>query len=205
MSSEIVRGALAAAKAKATFRIYSPTCTVKCDGLPMFRSQTARDLACLLDINPSVVTWICMPQAIVVGDQPFVADFLAQNEDGERWLFDAPDRRSDERYGGIAEAARENSLRYRKVLPDELYDGHRLRNAKDLLRYGNHQPALGDRIRLLAALDEQGSLTVSDALNTIRESNPVASLASMILHGFLEVDLDSAPIGPETVVRRIRR
>jgi hypothetical protein len=86
----------------------------------------------------------------------------------------------------------------------EIYDGFRLRNARDLLRYTGHNVPLGDRVRVLAALDENGSLALSELLGAIRETQPVAALASMILRGFLEIELDDALIGPETQVRRIR-
>lgn len=204
MSAEIVARAVAAAKAKASFRVYPPTCTVRCHGLPIFRSQTARDLACLLDINPSVLMWRCMPPAIEVDGVSYVADFLVLTEDGKSWLFDAPDRNSNTDPQSIREAALAVELRYRLLEPEEVYDGFRLRNAKDLLRYGAHRATLDDRLRVLAALDEQGALTVSDCLRAIRESNPTAALASMILQGVLEVELDDALISPATMVRRIR-
>ncbi|PZM14840.1 hypothetical protein [Rhizobium tubonense] len=39
-----------------------------------------------------------------------------------------------------------------------------LGNAKDLLRYGFYRCPLGVKIRLLAALDEMGSLTVAESV-----------------------------------------
>jgi hypothetical protein len=60
------------------------------------------------------------------------------------------------------------------------------------------------QIRLLAALDEMGSLTVAESLAAFREGRPTGCLAALILHGFLEIELDDALIGPDTVVRRIR-
>lgn len=203
MSAEIVTGALAAARARSSLRIYTPTCTVKCQGLPIFRSQASRDLACLLDVNPSVSGWSCMPAAIEVGDILHVADFFVRDEDGVSWLFDAPDKDANCEPQCLREAARNKDLRYRRLKPEEIYDGFRLRNAKDLLRYGAHRATLDDRLRVLAALDEQGALTVSDCLRAIRESNPTAALASMILQGVLEVELDNALISPATMVRRI--
>ena len=53
---------------------------------------------------------------------------------------------------------------YRPVAMADLEAGFRFRNAKDLLRYGFYRPPLGDRIRLLAALDEMGSLTVAECM-----------------------------------------
>lgn len=205
MSAEIAKGALAAARGKASLRICNPPWTVKCDGLAIYRSQTARDLACLLDVNPSVVSWMCMPKAIEVTDVLHVADFLVCDDNGASWLFDAPDRRPELSRQAIQDAAATLGYRYRLLLPEEIYTGFRLQNAKDLLRYGGHQASLGDRVRLLGALDELGALPFGDCLKAIQETKPVAALASLILDGFVEVDLDEGPIGPETMVRRIRR
>ncbi|WP_246688925.1 hypothetical protein [Mesorhizobium sp. WSM4310] len=63
---------------------------------------------------------------------------------------------------------------------------------------------MGDRIRLLGALDEAGSVSVGECLAAFRETVPIAGLSSLVLHRFVEIDLDEARIGPETAVRRIR-
>ena len=83
-------------------------------------------------------------------------------------------------------------------------DGFRLANARDLLRYARWLCPLGDRVRLLAALDEQGTIPLAECLSAFRETSAIAGLSSLILHRFVEVDLDEAPIGPETLVRRYR-
>jgi len=87
----------------------------------------------------------------------------------------------------------------------EIYDGFRLRNARDLLRYAATVTPLGDRLRLLGALEENGSLPLAECLNVFQEVRPVPGLASLVLHGYVEIDLDGAPIGPESSVRRISR
>ena len=61
---------------------------------------------------------------------------------------------------------------------------------------------MGDRVRLLAALDENGSMTVSECMPAFLETPPIAGLSSLILHRFVEIELDEARISPETQVRR---
>jgi hypothetical protein len=195
---------LRASRSSASIRTFSPAATIKCDGPAVFRSQVARDVACLLDINPAVVSWHCMPVSLDCGTAVHVPDFGAVNNDGGRMLIDAPDRVLPIDAGGIAASAEREGLRYRRLLADEVYDGPRLRNAKDLLRYGNCGLALGDRLRLLATLDEHGNLTIAECLTVFTETKPVAGIAQMILHGFVEVDLDAELLGPQTIVRRIR-
>ncbi|AWM24856.1 hypothetical protein AOX55_00001596 [Sinorhizobium fredii CCBAU 25509] len=59
-------------------------------------------------------------------------------------------------------------------------------------------------MRLLAALDEHGTLTLAECLSAFRETRPIAGLASMVLNRFIDIDLDEALIGPESTVRRRR-
>ncbi|WP_132565301.1 hypothetical protein [Rhizobium sullae] len=127
-----------------------------------------------------------------------------EDTDGGSWLLDGPDRKVPLELGTIAAAAVAQSHHYRVVDRSEIYDGFRLRNAKDLLRYAGHNVPLGDRVRLLSVLDEHGPLSFGDCLRVVRETHPVPALASLILQGLLEVELDEALIGPETMVRRIR-
>ena len=74
--------------------------------------------------------------------------------------------------------------------------------AINILRYGNYQCPLGDRIRVMATIEEVGSFTVAEGLSLFREISPMAGLASLILQRLIVVDLDDALIGPDTVVRR---
>lgn len=195
---------LRASRSSASIRTFYPTATVKCDGPPIFRSQAARDAACLFDVNPSISSWHCMPLSLDYGGGVHVPDFGILDGDGGRLLIDAPDRAVPVDVIQIEVAAHPHGFRYRRLLVDEVYDGPRLQNAKDLLRYGSTVLALGDRLRLLAVLEEHGNLTITECLTVFTETRPVAGLAQMILHGFAEVDLDTELLGPETMVRRIR-
>lgn len=195
-----------AAKSRASIQVYRPLTTLKCEGHRYFRSQAARDLACLLDVNAAVTSWTCMPGAIVTPSGLHVPDFGVFNASGKACFFDASDRSDLVDAQSLAAAAREQSeWSYRLVRHEEMYDGPRLRNVKDLLRYAQHLTPLADRIQVLAAFEEVGTMTVAECLPLFRESRGMAGLASMILRErMLDIDLDEALIGPETVVRLIR-
>ncbi|UXS96524.1 hypothetical protein [Agrobacterium tumefaciens] len=195
---------LRASRHSASIRTFDPPVTIKCDGPPIFRSQAARDAACLFDVNPSILSWHCMPLSLDYGGGIHVPDFGILDEDGTRLLVDAPDRVMPLHAPEIEVIASRQGYRYRRLVADEVYDGPRLQNAKDLLRYGSTVLALGDRLRLLAVLDEHGNLTITECLTVFTETRPVAGLAQMILRGFVEVDLDTELLSPETMVRRIR-
>ncbi|KGD87645.1 hypothetical protein [Rhizobium sp. YS-1r] len=196
---------LRAARNSASIRTYHPAGTVKCDGVRLFRSQTARDVGCLLDVNPSVASWRCMPMPFGAGGIAHIPDFQVFDKDGGILYLDAPDRIVSADVTVIASEALRLNARYRLLRRGEVYDGFRLRNARDLLRYAGTVTPLGDRLRLLAALDEYGSLPLAECLKAFQETRPVPGIASLILHGYVEVNLDDAPLGPETAVRRISR
>ncbi len=178
--------------------------SVKGPAFAKYRSKVARDLACILELNSSVVSWTCSSSPLVTEHGEHLPDFRMQDADGVWWFLDAPDRELPSSPEILMDAAVAQSHLYRLVGSPEIYDGFRLRNAKDLLRYSGHSVSLGDRVRLLSALEEHGSLAFADCLQAIRETQPIAALASMILQGFVEVELDDGLIGPETMVRRIR-
>ncbi|MBO0129649.1 hypothetical protein [Agrobacterium burrii] len=182
--------------------IYSPMATIKCDGRAQFRSQQARDFACLLDIDPDVARWSTAPPLFRNGDDEYQLDFVVLTDDGS-FLMDVGQEEPSPPIW-LSSAIESMGHRYRPVAMIDFADSFRLRNAKDLLRYGFYRPPLGDRIRLLAGLEEMGSLTIAECLSAIQEGRPMPTLASLILQGFLEVDLDDALISPETQVRRIR-
>lgn len=188
-----------------SFRIFHPVATVKCDGVPVYRSQVARDAACLFDVDSKVTSWRGMPFNLGTEDQPVVPDFLVANSDGSTTFVDAPDRAPSLDIAVMEVEAQRKGARHRLLSHEEVYDGFRLRNAKDLLRYGNQTAPLGDRIRLLAALENEGAMPLQECLKAFLETKPVAGLSALILQGFVDVDLDEGPIGPTTIVRPIVR
>lgn len=191
-----------AAKNSKPSRSFYPSATMRCEGSRVFRSQAARDLACLLDVDPYVVLWRC---AAPLDGTEHTPDFEVVYDDGRVSLLDAHDREIAADQAAIEVAARRHGAVYRQMLYDDVHGGFRLKNAKDLLRYGNYVVPLGDRIRLLGALDANGSMPIVECLNAFQEVKPVAGLASLVLNRYVEVDLDDAPLGPETAVRRIAR
>ncbi|MEO3998902.1 hypothetical protein [Mesorhizobium sp. CAU 1732] len=180
---------------------FEPLGTVRCAGTPLFRTQLARDLGCLLDVDPDVVSWKCLPVLLRDGAKTHVPDFQVVRGNGTCFL-DAVDPATPQCGDWIDEVATRVGNRRETALDAEIRSGARLVNARDLLRYARWRCPLGDRIRLLAALDENSSMTVAECLPAFRETPPIAGLSSLILHRFVEIDLDETRIGPETQVRR---
>ncbi len=194
--------ALYAAYEKASSQLFYPRGTVRCSADPMFRSRAARDLGCVLDVDPDVVAWLCLPIEFKTEFGPHVPDFLVDYEGGTRIFLDAVEV---EQHPEIIEGAALAGLRYRGVARKEIERGYRLANARDMLRYATCRTPLNDRIRMLSALEEAGSLTVAECLGVFREVQPMTGVSWMVLHRMVVLDLDEAMIGPETVIRRVQR
>lgn len=190
---------LEAARSEAALCTFHPRGTFRCVGSPAFRSQQARDLACLLDLDPSVREWSCLPLTLRSAGAAHVPDFVVIRGQGA-FLVDAVESVGVPMAGWLEAEAVRQGYAYERVAVDRT--GTRLANARDLLRYAHWQCPLGDRVRLLAALDEFASMTVAECLPAFRETAPIPGLSSLILNRFVEIDLDEARIGPETVVRR---
>lgn len=133
---------------------------------------------------------------------PHVPDFLVDYEGGIRIYLDAVEVTVAPE---IAEGAALASFRYRAVPRLEVEDGCRLANARDMLRYAHSRTPLNDRIRMLSALEEAGSLTIADCLLVFRETQPLTGVSWMYLHRLITMDIDEEMIGLDTVVRRYQR
>lgn len=70
---------------------HPPKATVYCHGTPMFRSRAARDIGCLLDVDPDVQAWECQRLELRVGNRHHAPDFLVTYIGGVQWLLDASD------------------------------------------------------------------------------------------------------------------
>jgi hypothetical protein len=180
--------------------IFHPIQTIRCSGQPVFRHQWARDVACLLDVDDDVVSWSCQPTFRRADDSAYRPDLLVCRHDGSYIVDAGPTDISQYDADAIA---RMNGLKYERIerVQDQVM---RIKNAKDLLRYARFEVALADRIRILAILEETGSLSVSECLTVFKETKPIAALASLTLHRFIMMDLDEI-ITPETKVRRFLR
>lgn len=181
-------------------QIFYPLSTVRCTGPVLFRDQLARDIACLLDVDDDILAWSCRSVALSHGGQIYKPDFLVKRAD---LSFAVDCVREEAAPEWVRAKAIEAGYSY-ELIDASALPPIRLKNAKDLMRYARYEAALSDRIRLLAALDECSSLTVSEALIIFRETKPMAGLASMVLRRFITMDLDERLIGPETIVRRKR-
>lgn len=190
-----INDVLADAHLRAASNSFAPSVVLKCKGPALFRSQKARNLACYFDLSPDVLIWSCMP--ILFGStQTFhIPDFAVQRADGD-YLVDVHDTPE----WALAAAEDEGWL----------YDQHTYKmieqtiifNAVDLVPFASSTVSLGDRLRLLSALDDDGPLPLKHCCQLVRNaSEPMSALAALYFSGEVSFDL-SERISPETRVSR---
>lgn len=197
-SSSIVRSYLEETRLTACTHNYYPRGTVRCANSPLFRSAVARDVACLLDVDSEVTSWYCLPLELQAGSLRHVPDFEVICGDTS-YLLDV-----DHPPVWVGEAASSVGYDYRSNPYDMEILSQRLANARDLLRYATYNVSLGDKIRLLSLLDEYGSMSIRECASCIlNTSDPIGSIASMVLQRVVAIDLDDDPIGPDTRMRRV--
>jgi len=87
-----------------------------------------------------------------------------------------------------------------RIITSADLDPVRLQNARLVLPYARWRVSLDDRVRLLAVLDEEGSVTLAECLSIFRNTTrPVAAVASLALDRVVDLDLDT-PLGSRTRV-----
>ena len=193
-------GLLTRIRGEASCLSFPPRNTVRCDGAPLFRSPAARDVGCLLDVDPTVISWTCLP-TVIEERGTHVPDFMVHRAAGTTLVDVVPAQ------GTLSEWIRTAvvALGYRHEIACPADHGDvRLANARALLRYANWQVSLGDRVRLLAILAEDGPLPIGACMHVIRDRDAMGTIANLALHRFIEIELDDVHIGPDTRVNRFR-
>jgi hypothetical protein len=152
-----------------------------------------------MDVDETVDSWSCQSRLFSDGTALHVPDFIVERSDGITYVVDIAGSQPIPPW--IAGAVELEGLRYQLWSEDE-FPPIRLRNARDLLRYARFETSLADRLILLSALQEAGTLRFSEAISMAPGTRAVPVISSMILQRLIKIDLDEALIGPDTIIRR---
>ncbi|NDW05870.1 hypothetical protein [Jiella pacifica] len=194
-------GNLAAIRRKASRRHYAPAGTMRCIGIPIFRSTLARDLGLLVDLDDEVEAWQCLPRALDFCDADgvlvrHVPDFLVRYACGSEIYLDA---------GRIGLTSADDRTAWSAICEAEIRTEPALPNAREMLRYARRIVPLGDRIRLLAYLEDVGSATLVDAASGMRESpDPVGAVIALVLQRVVRIDWRERRLAPDSRVEIVR-
>jgi hypothetical protein len=79
-------------------------------------------------------------------------------------------------------------------------------NCSMVWSYADHRVAVGDRIRIMQMLADEGPLRIGDLVGDARfRGDPSAALMALACHDVVELDLGDAVLGPATNARIRRR
>lgn len=198
MSTSRDGGRLAAGSAHAV--VYARY-TMRCMGIPVCRNQHALDVATLLDVDDTVICWSSRTPVLRVNEHQHHPDFVAEHTSGRSLVMAVSDS-FDHTLMPKVEAA-QLGFNLRVCRPCDL-NRTRLQNATDILSHARFRVSLDERLRLLCMLDECSSASVGECVAALRSPSPMATLSSLFLHRLIDIDLDDALIGPDTIVRRKR-
>lgn len=179
---------------------FFPRDTVNCIGPAVFRTQVARDAACLLDVDETVISWSCQSRSFSRGKIRHIPDFIVERTTGT-YVVDILGSNSIPSW--MRDAAESAECRY-QLWSEADFPPLRLKNAKDLLRYARYETSLVDRVLLLAALAEAGSLRLVEAISMASGTRAIPVIASMILNRQIAIELDEELIGPDSIIRRFQ-
>ncbi|MBP0615754.1 hypothetical protein [Jiella mangrovi] len=174
---------------------------MRCVGIPIFRSALARDLGVLLDLDDQVEAWQCLPKALDFAGPDgvivqHIPDFLVRYACGCEVFLDA---------GGIDAVPVDAEFAYTAVCEAEIRIEPALSNAREMLRYARRNVPLGDRIRLLAYLEDVGSATLVDAASGMQESRePVGAVIALALQRIVRIDWRERRLAPDSRVEIVR-
>jgi len=200
VSQDASSALLANVREEASNLSFPPKNVMRCSGASIFRTQAARDVGCLLDVDPSVTLWQCLPDVLTHRGRHHVPDFAVHRASSST-LIDvvSPMRRPPPAWARMA--AEKLGFAYEILREADLCGDVRLENARDLLQYAHYRATLGDRVRILGLIEEHGSQPLSACLLMVRNSHDaIGVVAALTLRRFIEMDLDEARIGPHTRV-----
>jgi hypothetical protein len=145
------------------------------------------------------------PSAVMRQDQEIV---VLHSVEGRRFALDLADEESPrdiDGYGLFLVALEKLGL---DLLHWSRFDIRReplFSNCGLVWSHVNHRVAIGDRIRIMQILAEEGPLRIGDLVrNGPYQGDPSTALMALACHNVIELDLCQAALGPSTNVR-IRR
>lgn len=139
------------------------------------------------------------------GSRSAPANTLLLNRDDGRFLFDIvgarPDRVPDEEET-LFFALKSEGIQLLELQPSEIHREPRFTNARWVWKHRENRPCSRDRERILDALGEYGPMSIGELDDYANAAADVdISVCSLACDDLVVVDLDSRPLGRDTVVR----
>jgi hypothetical protein len=166
-------------------------------------SALHRDLLIQSTLDPTVRS-IEFVWRVHHGDQSAPANTLLLHRDDGRFLLDIigarPERDPDEEEA-LFLGLKSEGVQLLEVEPSDIRREPRFTNARRIWNQRENCPSPRDRQRLLDTLHEHGPLSIGDLEDFANATADVeVSVCSLACNDLVSVDLDSQPLGLDTVV-----
>jgi hypothetical protein len=163
-----------------------------------------RDALIQASLDPAVRSIEFLAQARV-GTTPVDLDAVVIVRDDGRFVLDVvPARpvRDVEDEGLALIALAELGLKQITLTAADIRREPRFANSRLVWSYRLHPVGLSMRMRVLQILGDDGPMTLSRLLSTVRtDRDPTPAVMAMACSDLIELDLVSRPLGPQTIVR----
>lgn len=178
--------------------------SVKCaESLPM-RHHLMRDALVQAALDPSIRSIGYLP-TIPTAPLTWDVDAIVIERDGCRYYLDiveARPRRSIAERLMVAQALLDLGLRPLVRTESDLMREPRCTNARTVFEYNSRPVDVDLRLQILSALTEDGAMPLGELLSRLRSHrDPATAVMSLACSDIIELDLESAPLGPRTVTR----
>ena len=163
-----------------------------------------RDALVLASLDPAVRSIDFVASARVGATSIDLDAITTEHDDGRFYLDVVPARpvRDAEHEGKVLIALRDLGLTAITLTAADIKGQPRFANSNLVWSYRMHPVGIGLRMRALQILADDGPMTLSRLLTSVRSNrDPSPAIMALACSDLLELDLISRPLGPATIVR----
>jgi hypothetical protein len=166
-----------------------------------------RDAVIQAHLDPAVRQIDYLPHARLSGQQVALNAVLLIRDDA-RYILDIAEAgrvRDLDDEGVRLITLEEQGLRLLELTQAEIRQEPRLSNVREVWRHNRVHVPLRDRLQIMTALAEEGSLSMAELESRVSVTLDVAtSVCALACADIVELELTQWPLGPRTVVRERR-
>jgi hypothetical protein len=184
----------------------SITCPKSRTSIPL-QSWLHRDALVQASLDPRVRIIEFLPEIRFREVSVAVNSVVLHRDDGSFMLRIEGHRpvQNDDEEGALRLALQRRAISILDLTAADIRVEPRLTNAREVWNHRDFHVALGDRIRILQALDDEGPQSIKALQQIAYTSADLASaLCSLACADLIEIEIDAMPVGPGTIVRSRR-
>jgi hypothetical protein len=176
----------------------------KCKAAIPIRHALERDAILQASLEPSVRAIRCRPAPDIHGTAASLISVILDRIDGSFLLVvcETRPRRSDAELDHLTKLLERHGLRLLERDTLDIRREPQFSNARAVWSYERYRIALPDRLRIAAALAEDGPQSIVELEERARPTcDVVAAVCALACEGLVELNIHDAALGPHTIVR----